>query len=177
MATNDKLGEHTPLAGLVLLDSNHQRQVTTTRSDKTRRAHLILIHSLAACPPCRQHRERFHSRHSGPFPHFLSSRNGATPEQHVGEQPNLASVVHTTIPITWSLANRRVQTHRCRRRVEIMTTMRFMSVWPNITMGHCWVHPSSSVTTHASRWVLLTFRLLFTFFIGVGGGVLIGTRE
>ena len=55
--------------------------------------------------------------------------------------------------------------------------MWFMLIWDSITMGRRWVHPSSSYTTLASQWVLLTFGLLFTFVIGGGGGVLIGTRE
>ena len=45
-ATNDKVGELTPLAGSVLLEYIHPRQATTTRSDKNSRPHS---HSLLRC--------------------------------------------------------------------------------------------------------------------------------
>ena len=108
MATNDKLGEHTPLAGLVLLDSNHQCQVTTTKQGKNG---LPRSHSLPCCLATTPTTPR-----KTPLPSesaFCSL--SVKPQRFIGEQPNLAPAVYLSIPKAWRLANRRIQS-RCSQR-------------------------------------------------------------
>ena len=179
MATNDKLGEHTPLIGSILLECTSQQQATTPSPDKSGQSVTLTMshsHSLHLClatmpttptqtsspsqsafcslfiKPQRRTNRRSHCRTVQPSSSGAHS-NHKDPELAGGESDRSAPNVvldHDVDVIDIDLAERH-------------------NVAPLGSSAKLWHHPRF-------KWLLLSIGLLFTFVIGVNVGILACAR-